>query len=305
SVEVVRGVAVSASSLQSVAAYIATAGINPNVKSGAALAGAVGVNLLERETTAAVRDATVETIDALGTDGADLTVRASAHAESRSLVIGAALSSVGAAGAVATDVFDRTTTAEIENANVTVSGDVTVDAVTTQTANAMAFGAAAGTWTGLAAGGVLMLMDGTNSARIDGGSVRADSVLVGAEQRNVLNLTTANAAVGGGLAGAGSFAVGVIESENRASIEGAALTIDETLAIEADTWNELHTIAASGAAGGTSIAGMASVSIVGSETYATLADSTVDAGVSAGETQPADLVRIAATDSLASRSYGG
>src|SRR5690606_10196495 len=149
------------------------------------------------------------------------------------------------------------------------------------------------------------LMDGTNSARIDGGSVRADSVLVGAEQRNVLNLTTANAAVGGGVAGAGSFAVGVIESENSASIEGAALTIDETLAIEADTWNELHTIAASGAAGGTSIAGMASVSIVGSETYATLADSTVDAGVSAGETQPTDLVRIAATDSLASRSYGG
>ncbi len=300
STETVRGVSVNAGSLQSVGTYIATAGINPNVKSGAALAGAVSVNLLERQTTAAVRDATIITTDA------DLLVRASAHAESRSLVIGAALSSVGAAGAVASDVFDRSTTAEIVHADVTAGGDVTVDAVTTQTANAMAFGAAAGTWAGVAGGGVLMLMEGENTARVSGGSIDADSLLVNADYSNVLNLTTANLAISGGGAGAGSFAVGVVESTNTAQVADAGLVLADSLVIQADTWNELHTIAASGAASaGGSVAGMASVSIIGSETYAYLDDSTVNGGVDGGDTAFTDLVRISASDSLATRSYGG
>lgn len=304
--ETVRGVAVSAGSMQSIASYVATAGINPNVKSGAALAGAVTVNLLERETTAAVRGATIDTVDQTGTGGADVTVRASAHAESRSLVMGAALSSVGAAAAVASDVFDRRTTAEIVDAEITAFGEVRVDAATSQTANTMAFGAAAGTWAGVAGGGVLMLMEGDNTARIDGGSIVADRLTVEAEHRNVLNLTTANAAFSGGAAVAGSFAVGVVESENIAIVNGVDLTVADTVVIRADTWNELHTIAASGAAsGGATVAGMASVSIVGSRTFAYLQDSAVDAGENGGEVRATGLVRIGASDSLASRSYGG
>lgn len=304
--EVVRGVAVSAGSMQSVGSYIATAGINPNLKSGVALAGAVGVNLLERATTAAVRDARIDTVGPDGSAGADLTVRASAHAETRSLVIGAALSSVGAAAAVASDVFDRTTVAEIVDADVSAHGNVVVDAVTTQTANAMSFGAAVGTWAGVAGGGVLMLMEGTNTAAVVGGHVEAGGLFVDADYRNVLNLTTANAAISGGAAAAGSFAVGVIESENLAIVDGADLDLADTLSIQADTWNELHTIAASGAASaGTSIAGMASVSLIGSRTFAYLQDSTVDGGDGGEGTLPTGAVLIGASDSLASRSWGG
>ncbi|MCH8499165.1 MAG: leukotoxin LktA family filamentous adhesin [Marinobacter sp.] len=297
----VRGVAVNASSLQSVGNYIVTAGISPNVKFGVGLAGTVSVNMLERETVAAIENATVHARNADGSSGADVTVSAAAHADTRTLVVGAAFGSVGAAGAVATDVFDRTTTAGIFDADVKALDSIDVAANTSQTANGMAIGAAGGTWAGVAGGGVLMLMNGSNQAVIQGSQLAAADITVDANYRNILNLTTANAGASLGGGAAASFAVGVVESSNIAQVDDSELDVANHLHINAETYNEVRTIAASGAIGGAFAgAAMASATVIGSETYAQLIDSNVN-----NDGEASNRVTVQAADALAVRAWGG
>lgn len=294
------GLAVGAGSHQSVGSYIATAGISLNPKFGVGVAGAVNVNTVDRRTRALIEEAQVN--QATGLDAGDVWVQAAGHTETRSLAVGAAFGSVGVAGAMTTDVISQDVAALISDAEVAAQ-DVRVLANVSQTASGQAYGGAGGTWAAGAAGGVLIIQESESLAEISGSEITSDNLLVDAFTFNALSMTSANAAVSGGVGMAGSFTVGLLETKNNARVVDSEVSVADTAEVLSQTDNEIFSVAASFAGGGLAgVAGMVSAIVVASDTGASVEDSQIEDPSADGRTE---LIRVKAEDSLAIQSAGG
>ncbi len=306
--EQVRGLAVVATSTQSVVTNAATIGL------GQVVAAAVTpvVNVMGGSTVAEVVDAGVGTRLTADPAGAflapDLKVTAASHAYSGNFVVNAALSVGLSASASAVAVTsDRTTRAQIRDAEVGSAGiredveyrfsdgpgggEVTVDSIVTRrllprlgavSVNAQATQSTAGIAVGLGAGLVgttgnfmLTLIDADTGAQVSGGRVTAESLSVGAD-----SFSGSSALVGsfaGGLSGAaGALSVTVNESRTTAFVgdpgnAGAALELRLTgdLDVAATSGMEIGAVAATGTlAVGVAAAAMANVVVASAETLA-------------------------------------
>lgn len=295
----VDGVRVSARSDQTTSAALATAGISANVvKGGVGLAATALVNRIAGETTAGIRNGEVSA-------ETDVAVSAGGHVHTRGLVIGAALGSVGASGAAAVDVVTRRTRAGIDDATVTAGGRIDVDAAGSQSTSGLAIGASGGTYASLAGGGVVSRLGAQTLAEVTGSRLEAGDVGVQADSDTGVTMLTGTVSVGAAAA-AGSFNVAVVDAVTVARIadsdqDRSRLSVEGEVDVAAESLNRFGTIAASGAAGGTAIAGTLGLSLQQSITQARIEG----AAIGQGDDDVPAQVNVRARDHLEVGAFAG
>jgi filamentous hemagglutinin family protein len=271
--ELVRGIAVNASSTQHVES------IGANLAAGANGYGLVTtINSIAGNTDAYIQNTSIN--GGSNTDGTlnqSVNVIASNHAYGNGFVGNLSIGFSGSAAGAAVDTHNiaRHTRAFINGGVLAAKGDLKVKAYTTQGVSSLAVGGAGGA--GLAIAGTLAYANfvNTTEAFISHADVTADEVTVEADNENNLHLVAGAVSIGGN-AGGGAFTVGLNESKTNAYILGSDYDAYRTkvkttgainVAANAKT-NIGHTAVAGAAAGSIGVAGSVSVNILNGTTQA-------------------------------------
>ncbi|MGN6481772.1 leukotoxin LktA family filamentous adhesin [Luteibacter sp.] len=311
----VSGLAVNASSTQEVATLGASVAAAFDPLGSAAISAMANANVLGGSTTASITDAQV---NQGGNSGAGATqavdVRASSHAYDASFVAGVAagVTDAAATGAIGVNAFQRTTQATVQNANITTRGTLNVDAESSQR-NVSAVVGLAAALTGGAGTAIVNHFDGQTSALVDRGTLTAGTLDVTANSTTQANLI-GGAGAFGGVAVAGSFLLS--DSENTTSATVGDKDADTILHIGSDIDVEAHsnvtlgsTMVSGAGGGGAAVAGMASVTVVGNTTTATMERAKVNqtdaSGVAGVEVHAGETLDIASNGGSAAISLGG
>jgi len=284
--EDVTGLAVVATSQQSVNANAFSLGLAVNPASLGASAVAV-VNIMGGKTRAYIDGATVDTSIMTATAPLpSITVTASSHSYAGNFVIGIAGGGFAATGSMAVNKMDRTTDAHISGAAVGATGKgvgtVTVTSIASQAAADIVVGLAAGV-VGGAASGIVNVFAADTQAYVDKGAIRASNLNVSADS-NVSYNGVAGAVAGGGAVGAaGTFVVANSANTTKAYVgdkgNATALTLSGDLMVSATAENDFTNYAVAGAGAGTAaVAGMADVNLLNNTTTAGLYDVTANGG---------------------------
>ncbi len=316
----VSGVAVIASSTQTVTGVAVTVGAG---LAGPAAAIMPVTTVAGGRTIAAIDRSTIGTaLEA----ASDVLVSASSHSFSGVLGVGGAVSASSASGAavsVAT-TMKRATDARLLDSTVGAAGalavrpaNVTVEAVSSQTASDIAVGAAAGLMGGASGSVIVTVFNADTQASIEGGALRAGTARVEADSTNGY-FAAAGAAAGGkfgGMAGAG--VVGVSKNTTAARIgkagKATVLSLNGDLDVLATSTNVFtsHAYGFAGGVLGAAVAGQALVTVVANDTQAILRNATitiaVDATVPTGAstTRPAGITVSAHERVRVNASTGG
>lgn len=295
----VDGVRVSARSDQTTSAALATAGISANVvKGGVGLAATALVNRIAGETQAGIRNSEVSS-------ESHVEVSAGGHVHTRGLVIGAALGSVGASGAAVVDVVTRRTRAGVDDASVTGGGRIDVDAAGTQSTSGLAIGASGGTYASLAGGGVVSRLGAETLAEVTGSRLESGDLAVRADSDTGVTMLTGTVSVGAAAA-AGSFNVALVDAVTVARIgdsdqDRSELSVSGEVDVAAESLNRFGTIAASGAAGGSAVAGTLGLSLQQSVTQARIEG----AAIGQQDDDVPEQVNVSAYDHLEVGAFAG
>ncbi|WP_312523058.1 hypothetical protein [Anaerospora sp.] len=266
---------------------------------------AIGVVAADHNVNAAIGNNV--TLDASG----DLAVTSDNHviSNAEAITVGAG-GKVGGAAAVAVNIISTQTDAHIATgSHINADGTTSVEADASETATTRAAGAGAGGTAGVAASGATTVLNTDTKAYIDHnvninqadalGSNAAQSVNVKAEDHTSV-VGTGGAGAVGGTAGIGAGAdIGVINKDTTAFIgHDTKVNAGNSVSVEAIASEEVRSIAASGAGGGTAgIAGAASVYTINNATAAfigTMADVKADGNV-----------KVAAKDDTEANLIGG
>ena len=257
----VKGLAVTATSIQQIGAMTAVASGGASGAAGAAL----NIDQIGGSTRAYIEDSPFINSDPNRTPatGQSVYVSAANHAMIASSASALAIGSVGVSGAVGTETIDRSTHAEITDSAINAQAGLTLKALSTQSVAQISAGAAGGATAGVAGSGDIVLLRGETAALMNNSSISADSISVLAEGANRSNLI-AGSIGGGGAVGAGvSFTLNVSGSTVRAKVNDTTLKADGAVVIDADNTTESFSVSASGAVGGaTGVALGASVSVM-------------------------------------------
>ena len=293
----VKGLAVQATSVQQIGAVTAVAGGGAVGAAGAA----VNVDQIGGSTRAYI-DTARFVQDAAGANAAQaVDVMATNHAMIASSASALAIGAVGVAGAVGTEIIDRSTRAEIiGGARVFAKGDAAVNAVATNSVAQISAGGGGGAGIGIAGSGDVVLLKSNTLARVDQSSVEADNVSVQANGINSTNLIAGSVGVGG-VAGAGmSFTVNVSGSTVRALVNDSAIRADGAVNVRAtNATAELAVAATLGAGEFGGVAMGAVVSVMEGLTEASITgNSSVDARTQDADHTGAASLTVAAKETV-------
>lgn len=294
----VNGVAVNALNRQHVATAAGGAAFTVNPKGSVALTAVTGTNVIGGTTRATIDGAKINQATGAAADQA-VDVRAGSHAVNANFIAGVAGGgSVGATGAIATNVFSNDTEASIVGATTAARGGVSVDSVAGHNSVALSVGLA-GALVGGAGSASLNVFDTRNRAFVTGGTLGAGSLFVDADTVNRVNLISGAGAVGG-VGVAGSFLVNVGSSDTYAYVGDAGdrtiVNVTGALDVDASSHSVMKGVAVSGAAGGAAgVAGMASVSVLANATRAWVQNATTTSAT----------LDVSAKDTLDLQSYAG
>ncbi|WP_036138968.1 leukotoxin LktA family filamentous adhesin [Luteibacter sp. 9135] len=311
----ISGLAVNASSTQAVATLGASVAAAFDPVGSAAIAVMGNANVLGGTTSAYIADASVNQDNANTGAGAAqaVDVRASSHAYDASFVAGVAGgANVAGSGALGANAFQRSTQASIQDATVTTNGLANVDAESSQRSVAAVVGLAAGL-AGGAGTGVVNVFDAGTSAAVTHGTLSAGSLDVTAHSLSQANMI-GGAGAFGGVAVAGAFLLSDSHNTTSASIGDTAgdttLHVGGDVDVDARSDVTLGSAMVSGAgAGGTAVAGMASVTVVGNTTTATLERTQLDrdasdTAASSLEVHAAETIGVTPDAASAAVSFG-
>ena len=293
----VKGLAVQATSVQQIGAVTAVAGGGAVGAAGAA----VNVDQIGGSTRAYI-DTARFVQDAAGANADQaVDVMAANHAMIASSASALAIGAVGVAGAVGTEIIDRSTRAEIiGGARVFAKGDAAVNAVATNAVAQISAGGGGGAGIGIAGSGDVVLLKSNTLARVDQSSVEADKVSVQANGINSTNLIAGAIGVGG-VAGAGmSFTVNVSGSTVRALVNDSAIRADGAVNVSAtNATRELAVAATLGAGEFGGVAMGAVVSVMEGLTEASITgNSSVDARTQDADHTGAASLTVAAKETV-------
>lgn len=267
----VTGLAVNAISTQHAATLGASASVAFDPFGSASLTMMAGVGVIGGHSEAYIEDASINQASGANADQ-QVSVIASHHAFSANFIAGISGGAGDFAGAGAVDVntFNGHTDAHIGNATLSSKDSTTVKADASQRAASVVTGLAAAI-TGGAGTGIVNVFDDSTKAYVDKGSLSVRDL-------NVLANDTAGVSLNGGAAAfgaagvAGSFLVNVGKTTTSAYVGDAAsdttVHVSDALNVEANSSTTSNSIAVSGSAGGTAVAGMAAVNVIDNDTNA-------------------------------------
>ena len=305
----VHGLAVAATSHQSVVAYAVTAGLR-KPRSPAAAAIEPVVNIMGGVTLAAITGAGIDTRLTVSAAVPQIDVTASSHSYSANFAIALAIGGNAGAGAIVTNQMDRETYARVTGATIggTVAvGAVTVTAKSTQDTSVLSAGAAGGGLGGGAGSLVVNLFGADTEATLDRGSVTAASLAVMADNANGYIGAAGAAAIGGDGGIAASFVISISNDTTLATIgdltasnPSTTLALSGALTVSATTENHFTSYSIGGALGGEgALAGAADVTVVSNTTRAGLY------GVALGQVQAAGSVTVTGGETIDINSVAG
>lgn len=253
------GIVVDSSATHTFKSFVANAAGGGTV----GLAGTVGVNAIEGETSAYIVDSTLNP-DA---DNGDVTVNAADFTNYSSYIgsVGGA-GTVGIGMAVNTNKTDRNTSAHIDNAAPTSKAkNLTVAATGKQGISSIAAGIGVSGTAGIAGTVSTTDFSGKTEAKVENSNISVDSIGIDATQfaRSKVNNSTAGISyVGVG----GSVAVGTDKHEVSAIVDNSNIGFNSNgsgeFSVQADNYTDFNTVAEAVGAGVVGAAGNVSVNYV-------------------------------------------
>ena len=275
--EVVRGVAVRATTLQQAGQMSVSAAVSLVPIGSASVGGVSNTSVLGGSTLATIDQALINQDNAGAATAQQVSVAAHAHSYSFGGVLNAALSLGAAAVAVTADagVISRDVTAQISGATVTSRGQTRVKAGSTRSASNIVI-SASGAIVGVAGSASVLVLEGSTQALVDDASqLTVGSLAINADATNYLS-ASANTASGGAVGAGAGVGVGYNNSTVRAwlggqpgSAEGRTrVTTAGAVSVEAASVTEAQALSVSISGGGTAAAGSVNVLIIENVTEA-------------------------------------
>ena len=300
--ENVRGIAVNAMSTHQTTTGVA------NIAGGtfAGVAATVSVNIIGGDTSATVSSSVLNGGDNSAASNAQaVRIKAADHAYGNTFIGSVAIGAVGAGASADINVFQRNTTASVGSSlngaasQIDAKGGATVKARSTQGVSSIVIGASGGVVGVVGSGSVAKFVSRTEASS-DDAVWRVGALDVSASHDSKFFVAGGALALGG-VAGAGTFAVGLDTSETEAHIDGGSVDADGAVNVTAANTAEMRTWAVGGAGGGAAgVAGAVAVGMMDSSTRAYVKDARVG---SAGDRSGSLTVR--ATDSVVTESLAG
>ncbi|GAA5525120.1 hypothetical protein Maes01_01680 [Microbulbifer aestuariivivens] len=275
--EAVSGVGVNATSYVKQQAITVGGSGGKNV----AITANVATNVFESSTDAYIRNASINQGVSAG-DGADVTVRASSHDYGLGVSAGIAVSLGGAGvGGFSTNHMGKSASAEIANSTINAD-ELTLDAASTQLAQAVSAGVAAGVGAEGGIGGTasvtINLMKGGTEAWLHDSTVTAGDVVVSAERRQDVNSAAGSVGIGTTVGAGIGLAVNILGGDSSAKIGNdlddsadadTTLIKADNVTVDADRLQSVNSYSlGAGVSTGFGVAAMINVSEVKGETRA-------------------------------------
>ncbi|WP_018410451.1 leukotoxin LktA family filamentous adhesin [Methyloversatilis thermotolerans] len=294
--ENMRGLAVNASATHQTTTAVA------NVGGGlfAGVAATISTTIIDGETRATISDSLINGGDNSTAGSAQaVSVKASDHAYGNTFIGSIAIGIAGVGASADVNVFDRDTTAGVSDSTLTARGASTVKARSSQGVSSIVVGASGGAVAVVGSGSVAKFTSRT-MAFSDDAIWQVGSLDVRADHDSVF-LVAGGGLAAGGIAGAGTFAVGLDTSTTEARVDGGSVDADGQVNVVADNSTEMRTWAIGGAGGGAAgVAGAVAVGIIDSTTTAHVSDSRV--GSSANRSGG---LNVSASDAVVTESVAG
>ncbi|MDP3288973.1 MAG: hypothetical protein Q8M64_11755, partial [Methyloversatilis sp.] len=274
--EAVRGIAVNA--LATHHTSTAVANVAGGLYAGVALTASASV--IGGETLATVSDSVLN-----GGDNSDasaqqsVSIRAADHAYGNTFIGSIAIGAAGIGASADVNVFQRNTLASVtgganRRADIHARGNADIDALSAQGMASVVVGASGGVVAVVGSGSVAKFTS-TTDALAQQADFEVGSIDVTSQHFSTFLVAGGGLAVGG-VAGAGTFAVGLDDSTTRARLEDTTVDADGAVTVSADNATEMRTWAVGGAGGGfAGVAGAVAVGIIGSTTQASVIDSRI------------------------------
>lgn len=307
--ELIKGVAVRATSLQQTGQTSVSAAVSLVPVASASVGGVSNTQVLGGATLAAIDDAQINQSNTDAAADQQVSVGAASHSYSFGGVLNAALSLGSAALAVTADTgtISRDVTARVRSAKVTSRGAMDVDASATNSASNIVI-SASGALAGISGSASVLVLEGTTEALVDQESdLTVGSLRVSADAINSMAPSADTAS--GGVVGAGAgVAVGYNRSVVRAwigaqggSSEGRTkVTTKGDVSIEANSLTRVLANSVSVSGGGVGAAGSVNVMVIENQTEA--GAGRLNLGSS---TDRAGNLTVSATDRLNALSNAG
>lgn len=214
-----KGLIVDASSTRDMKSFLVTAGVAAN----AGVAGTVNVNMIDGATTAQVVKANVNG-GAGSNDAGNVFVNAGDYTNMSGFVgsLGVGIKGAGVGLASDTNTVERDVTAIVSGSNVNATNKFEIDAESMQGISSYSLGGGiAGMGAGVAGVVTVAELENTTKAALQNSKVNANTVIVNANHKGIVN--AGNTGVGVGVVGAGiGLSVGVLKdnSETYAEVSG-------------------------------------------------------------------------------------
>ncbi|MDP3454658.1 leukotoxin LktA family filamentous adhesin, partial [Methyloversatilis sp.] len=299
--EAVRGIAVNA--LATHHTSTAVANVAGGLYAGVALTASASV--IGGETLATVSDSVLN-----GGDNSDasaqqsVSIRAADHAYGNTFIGSIAIGAAGIGASADVNVFQRNTLASVtgganRRADIHARGNADIDALSAQGMASVVVGASGGVVAVVGSGSVAKFTS-TTDALAQQADFEVGSIDVTSQHFSTFLVAGGGLAVGG-VAGAGTFAVGLDDSTTRARLEDTTVDADGAVTVSADNATEMRTWAVGGAGGGfAGVAGAVAVGIIGSTTQA----SVIDSRIGRTDDRAASLL-VSASDTVVTESRAG
>lgn len=307
--EIVRGLAVRATTLQQAGQMSVSAAVSLVPLASASVGGVSNTSLLGGSTLAVIDQAQINQSNTGASAAQQASVGAHAHTYSFGGVLNAALSLGAAAVAVTADtgIISRDVTAQVTGAKVASRGATDVKASSSRSASSLVV-SASGAIVGVAGSASVLVLEGSTQALVDKASqLNVGSLAIKASASNYLSPNAQT--VSGGAVGAGAgVGVGYNNSTVRAwlgaqpgsSEARTNVSTGGAVSVEAASLTEARALSASISGGGAAMAGSVNVLIVENVTEA--GTGAVDIGSSS---QRAGSLKVDAYDQLEVNSIVG
>lgn len=214
------GLIVDASSTRDMKSFLVTAGVAGN----AGIAGTVNVNMIKGATNAGVANTTINSGSASKADAGNVFVNAGDYTNMSGFVgsLGVGIEGAGVGLASDTNTVERDVTAIVSGSNVNATNKFEIDAESMQGISSYSLGGGiAGMGAGVAGVVTVAELENTTKAALQNSKVNANTVIVNANHKGIVN--AGNTGVGVGVVGAGiGLSVGVLKdnSETYAEVSG-------------------------------------------------------------------------------------
>lgn len=214
------GLVVDASSTRDMKSFLVTAGVAGN----AGIAGTVNVNMIKGATNAGVANTTINSGSASMADAGNVFINAGDYTNMSGFVgsLGVGIEGAGVGLASDTNTVERDVTAIVSGSNVNATNKFEIDAESMQGISSYSLGGGiAGMGAGVAGVVTVAELENTTKAALQNSKVNANTVIVNANHKGIVN--AGNTGVGVGVVGAGiGLSVGVLKdnSETYAEVSG-------------------------------------------------------------------------------------